>query len=279
MPSQPTLPVSLKLAVLLSFVGGFLDAYTYLDRGGVFAGAQTGNVVLMAVAAAQGEWNRAWHHLPPILAFGLGVFAADGLRRPAAAAILHRPALAAVTLEVVALITIGFIPSTVPDLFVTTVISFASALQLASFGTLSHWSYSSTMTTGNLRKMAQAAIRAGLDHDADARAEVVAFSAAIACFAIDAATGGVVALRLHDRAVWVPAGLLGLAAVMLIQEQRSGGEVGPDVYGTLFSPPQQRNDLAERRGTDTGGQVEHMAVAVERAQVEPDAQAIDLGTQ
>ena len=36
----------------LAFTGGFLDAYTYLLRGGVFANAQTGTMVLMALYAA-----------------------------------------------------------------------------------------------------------------------------------------------------------------------------------------------------------------------------------
>ena len=32
---------------LLSVVGGYLDAYTYLCRGGVFANAQTGNIAAL----------------------------------------------------------------------------------------------------------------------------------------------------------------------------------------------------------------------------------------
>ena len=33
---------------LLALAGGFLDAYTYICRGGVFANAQTGNIVLFS---------------------------------------------------------------------------------------------------------------------------------------------------------------------------------------------------------------------------------------
>ncbi|MEF9840560.1 MAG: DUF1275 family protein, partial [Lachnospiraceae bacterium] len=33
------------IGAILAMVGGFLDAYTYLCRGGVFANAQTGNLV------------------------------------------------------------------------------------------------------------------------------------------------------------------------------------------------------------------------------------------
>ena len=37
------------LTAILAIVGGFLDAYSYLMRGHVFANAQTGNIVLFGV--------------------------------------------------------------------------------------------------------------------------------------------------------------------------------------------------------------------------------------
>ena len=35
---------SFPIGVLLALTGGFLDAYTYVSRGGVFANAQTGSI-------------------------------------------------------------------------------------------------------------------------------------------------------------------------------------------------------------------------------------------
>ena len=40
------------VGVLLAIAGGFLDVYTYISRGGVFANAQTGNIVLLGICAA-----------------------------------------------------------------------------------------------------------------------------------------------------------------------------------------------------------------------------------
>ena len=55
---------SLLVACLLSMSGGFLDAFTWLSLGGVFANSQTGNVVFgMNAAPATGT---AAHHVPPI---------------------------------------------------------------------------------------------------------------------------------------------------------------------------------------------------------------------
>lgn len=46
---------SVHLGILLAIVGGFLDAYTFIERGGVFANAQTGNIVLFGVEASRGN--------------------------------------------------------------------------------------------------------------------------------------------------------------------------------------------------------------------------------
>lgn len=40
---------SFFLTAILAIVGGFLDSYSYLMRGHVFANAQTGNIVLFGV--------------------------------------------------------------------------------------------------------------------------------------------------------------------------------------------------------------------------------------
>ena len=48
---------SYLIAMLLAIVGGFLDAYTYVARGGVFANAQTGNIVLFGLHLAEKKWR------------------------------------------------------------------------------------------------------------------------------------------------------------------------------------------------------------------------------
>ena len=49
---------SLPVGLLLALAGGILDSYTYLNRGQVFATAETGNLVLLGIHLAQGELGR-----------------------------------------------------------------------------------------------------------------------------------------------------------------------------------------------------------------------------
>src|ERR1700735_3200270 len=92
MPTIRTRPDTLPTGLLLAGAGGFLDAYTFVGRGGVFANAQTGNIVLLAVAAGERHWATAVLHAPPILPFMLGVAVAETLARPGARRMVRRPA-------------------------------------------------------------------------------------------------------------------------------------------------------------------------------------------
>ena len=71
---------SLRLAILLTLSGGFMDAYSYICRDGVFANAQTGNILLTGVELSTGDWMQALCHFCPVLAFTLGIAAADLVR-------------------------------------------------------------------------------------------------------------------------------------------------------------------------------------------------------
>lgn len=56
--SNKQMSESLKIGVILAITGGFLDAYTFLSRGKVFANAQTGNIVLLGTNLFQGEYKK-----------------------------------------------------------------------------------------------------------------------------------------------------------------------------------------------------------------------------
>lgn len=62
-----------RSAVFIILSGGFQDAYTYCCRGGVFANAQTGNIVLMSAALFRGDWEAVVKYLVPVLSFLLGI--------------------------------------------------------------------------------------------------------------------------------------------------------------------------------------------------------------
>ncbi|MEG1980249.1 MAG: YoaK family protein, partial [Victivallaceae bacterium] len=70
----------LTAGCLLSCIGGFLDVYTYLYRGEVFANAVTGNLVLLGLAVARWQWSFALKYLIAIVAYAAGVGLAEIIR-------------------------------------------------------------------------------------------------------------------------------------------------------------------------------------------------------
>src|ERR1700751_6214293 len=69
-----------NVAGLRTLSGGFLDAFTYAAHGRVFANSMPGNIVLLTVNLAAGDWQQASRHISPIVGFACGVLAAHLLQ-------------------------------------------------------------------------------------------------------------------------------------------------------------------------------------------------------
>jgi uncharacterized membrane protein YoaK (UPF0700 family) len=65
----------------LAWVGGSLDAVSYLALGHVFTANMTGNTVLLAIALGSGDLARALRSLLAVFGFALGVAVGTGLLR------------------------------------------------------------------------------------------------------------------------------------------------------------------------------------------------------
>lgn len=192
------------VSALLAASGGSLDAFTYIGHGHVFANAMTGNVVLLAVAASEGRGAEALRHVPPVLAFLMGVAAAQSFQLPRVRAWLPYPALAALSLEMLFLFAGGWLPAEFPSLPIVLTISFLAALQSSTFRQAGTWTYNSTMTTGNLRTCAEAGFRAAfVIGEEEAAGKALHFAVICAAFLVGAAIGGWCTLRLHNGTMWV----------------------------------------------------------------------------
>lgn len=150
--SKQQMSESFLIGTLLAIVGGFLDAYTYVARGGVFANAQTGNIVLMGMNLAEGQWLEAFSCFIPIFAFVCGVFVDEWIRK----FFLPKPVIhwrqIVILSEMLLLFTVAFLPlGGKYDLVANVLVSFVCSLQAQSFRKIHGLPYATTMCTGNLR--------------------------------------------------------------------------------------------------------------------------------
>lgn len=195
---------SIRLGILLAIVGGFLDGYTFICRGGVFANAQTGNIVLVGIDAAKGDFVQAFMALLPILAFIVGIIVTEKIKDfdfPSSASITYSEQII-IIIEVTVLFIIGFIPNTMPHAFATLPISFVSSVQIASFSKLVDSPYSTTMCTGNLRTASQAAYKAFIKKDSNSALKTKRYMTIIFSFIIGACFSGFLTLLFGVKSIW-----------------------------------------------------------------------------
>ena len=208
---------SFFVGALLSLAGGFLDAYTYITRGGVFANAQTGNMVLLGLRLSQQRWADSLLYLIPILAFAAGVLLAEWIRSAFRKnQHLHWRQLVLV-IECVLLLTIGFVPSGRWNPSVNIAISFVCALQAESFRTVHGLTYATTMCTGNLRSGTELLFRSIQGKDVGLFRSAMKYYAIIAVFICGAVAGFLAATVFGIRAVWIAFLILLFVFILLWQ--------------------------------------------------------------
>lgn len=143
------------IGVLLAIVGGFLDTYSYLLRGHVFANAQTGNMVLFGVQIYNGNWHEAMLYFVPIFAFFIGIVICQSIKiKYNNMKIIHWRQLI-VLAEIILLIIVAFLKKGEMDVIANTLVSFVCSIQVQSFRKVNGHPFATTMCTGNLRSASE----------------------------------------------------------------------------------------------------------------------------
>ncbi len=210
---------SLGLALLLAVVGGFLDAYTFIGRGGVFANAQTGNIVLLGIYASKGEWQQVIRVILPISAFIVGVLASEMIKHLDTRGKIRGWAEGVLLLEILVLFAVGFIPQTVPNIIVTVTIAFIASVQVSSFRKLVDSPYSSTMCTGNLRYASRAMFLYVTERNPEEGRKSGRYFLVIGMFLTGAVAGGILTDLFPVRSVWAAVLILLICLILLVSHK------------------------------------------------------------
>lgn len=218
MSEQKQMSDSYGLGILLALTGGYLDAYTYLLRGGVFANAQTGNIVLLGISLARQDWSRAGYYTVPILTFAAGVLVTELIRaRYQYAATLHWRQII-LSVEILVLVGVVLLPLGRMDMLANVLVSFVCALQVQSFRKVDGNSMATTMCTGNLRSGTELLCRYWRTGERSLLRRAGEYYGIILTFVIGAAVGALLSMSGDGRVVLAPAVLLAVAFLLMFQE-------------------------------------------------------------
>lgn len=205
---------SLELGIVLALSGGFMDAYSYVCRGEVFANAQTGNILLMGVNFSEGNWVAALRYLCPVLSFGLGIAIADIVKYKFKNADSMHWRQITVLFEALVLFLVGFLSSDM-NLPANSLTSFACGIQVESFRKINGNGIATTMCIGNLRTATQAISEYQFTKNRKILKKGILYYGIILVFTIGAVIGNICVKLWNQKAILICSGLLGIGFLMM----------------------------------------------------------------
>ena len=212
----------LASSVLLATTGGFLDGFTYVGHGHVFANAMTGNVVLLGINCIFGSWQTGFRHLPPILAFLVGTSAARFLTLSFCqlAAFVSRPSRFSSSRSRASSCSRSCRQRRA---------IFGSRLRSRSSHRCRWRRFVTSTDAATIRPSppatcARSAKARSTGSSRDAPRPPRAFAAICVAFLVGASSGGLATTHLGNHALWITVALLIVVAFRV----RSGGSIKPD---------------------------------------------------
>ena len=214
---------SIKLGVILAIAGGFMDAYSYMCRGKVFANAQTGNILLLGINISERNWQMALHYLVPVLAFAIGIALADLVKiRTKDLTLLHWRQIS-VFCEAVILLSVSFIPQDF-NLVANALTSLACGIQVESFRKIHGNGIATTMCIGNLRSGTQNWCDYHYTKNKESAFKGMLYYGIILMFIIGAIIGNAFVKLLAEKAILICAAVLFMAFIMMFVDKEKALE-------------------------------------------------------
>lgn len=206
------------VGAILAIIGGFLDAYTFIIRGNVFANAQTGNIVLFGIRLAEKKYMNALHYLIPILSFVIGILVAETIKnRYKQSTNIHWRQII-ILIECIAIFIVGCIPKGDFNWVANVMVSFVCSLQVQSFRKVNDISCATTMCTGNLRSAIEQLSNYKYTKDKTRLDSSLQYFGIILFFILGASIGAVLTNLLDIKSVFICcAGLVFVLLVMFVK--------------------------------------------------------------
>lgn len=158
----------LRIATCLTFVSGFLNAFTFITQEGRFAGIQSGNVVYMAFYLAQGQLDDAVQFFVPIAFFALGQCFTYLMRRYF---VKNKwPWHLSSSVVILGLVLLSCVLNPILNPFMTVaILAFVASIQVESFRYIRGLPYANVMMTGNVKNAAHLLFKGFIEKDIQLR--------------------------------------------------------------------------------------------------------------
>lgn len=190
--------------MIITFVGGFMNGYTYITRDKILANMHTANMSKLGINIALGKWLDALSYFIPIMASVLGA-ASSGLIKIILLNLNFKGdwRKGGLILESIALFILGFIPKSFPDVIVTNLVSFFMGYQLCLFRKCLGVGFNTTVCTGNIRTIGEFLFNTLDEESKKSFTKLVIFTSLTFSFGVGCIPGTLISIAISTKAVWV----------------------------------------------------------------------------
>lgn len=203
---------------LLMFVGGFLGAFTYSIRGGVFCNAQTANFVLMGMAIGNQQWSKALYYLVPMSAYIGGTILSEALPSPVKEKAHIRWDTLLIGIEMVVIFVLGLLPESAPFQISQIAINIIMAMQYNTFRQARGIPMATTFCTNHIRQLGIHLYKT-LHHHGNKkhRMRFLIHLGMLMTFVLGAIISTIACTMLLGKAIWISLIPMGILFVQLLR--------------------------------------------------------------
>ena len=208
---------SITVGLFLALSGGFMDAYSYINRGKVFANAETGNIILMTLKICEGKFLESVNYIIPITSFAIGVAISEIIKRRKEKIDMIHWRQIPLLLEIAAFIVVAFLPQDMNQI-ANSIISLVSGVQFATFPKIRDVVIATTMCTGNLKSGTQNLYRGISTGDKLSIEKGLYYYICILIFIVGTALGYFAVGFFNEKAILIAAVMLTMIFLMMFKE-------------------------------------------------------------
>ena len=211
------LPVHEQLifCLLLTAVGGFFDAYTFVNCDGIFANAQTGNLIFVGIDLIEGNFSEVLHYSIPILSFVMGVLVSKFIETKYKELSIFKHIYMLLLTQIAALIIISIKHEYFGVDIRPIVISFICAIQCDGFRKVNNLVFASVFCTGNLRSMSEHLYKYFVLKKKESKIPFLIYLSVITVFLSGVILGAAMSKYLLHKAIIVPVFIISINLIFV----------------------------------------------------------------
>lgn len=190
-------------AIVMTFCGGFLDAFTYIQCGHTLAAAQTGNIVFLAAALVNHNVIGIIDRCGAIILYVLGIIVAITFQA-------HIKYWRIFCLFPILIIGgfVGAMPENFPTYLSVGLVSFGLALLNTAFSKIEGLGYSSVFTTGNIKKSVVFGTEYIYHHRQQDLKIAVNYFVVVLAFTLGAISSAIIQPFFRMKTIWVAVAII-----------------------------------------------------------------------